>query len=238
MIHRSAQLADHEAALKGDMSGRRRTILEKKRLLLFKELLVEAGSNDVNLVEDICNGFDLTGKLPESNQFDKKFRPAALPTDPLRSIADRARCALLSNVRSSGDAKVDAGVLQATLKEKEMGFLHGPVDAASIPPGATLTRRFGVAQKDKVRPIDDYKASLVNSSVTQVEVVTLHGIDHVACLGSALMAAAQRRHGATQLVAKCWDLAAAYKQIPLSDHAYKADSYIVIFNHNTRSPEI
>jgi hypothetical protein len=80
MIHRAAQLADREAALKGDMSGRRRAILEKKRLLLFKELLVEAGSNDVNLVEDICNGFDLTGKLPESNQFDKKFRPVALPT--------------------------------------------------------------------------------------------------------------------------------------------------------------
>ena len=240
MIHRAAQLADHEAALKGDMSGRRRAILEKKRLLLFKELLVEAGSNDVNLVEDICNGFDLTGKLPEFNQFDKKFRPAALPTDALRSIADRARCALLSNVRSSGNAQVDAGVLQATLKEKEMGFLHGPVDAASIPPGATLTRRFGVAQKDKVRPIDDYKASLVNSSVTQVEVVTLHDIDHVACLGSALMAmaAAQQQHGATQLVAKCWDLAAAYKQIPLSDHAYDADSYIVVYNPDTRSPEI
>ena len=144
----------------------------------------------------------------------------------------------MSNVRSSGNAQVDAGVLQATLKEKEMGFLHGPVDAASIPPGATLTRRFGVAQKDKVRPIDDYKASLVNSSVTQVEVVTLHDIDHVACLGSALMAAAQQQHGATQLVAKCWDLAAAYKQIPLSDHAYDADSYIVVYNPDTRSPEI
>ena len=37
-------------------------------------------------------------------------------------------------------------------------------------------------QKDKVRPIDDYKASLVNSAVTQVEVVTLHGIDHIASL--------------------------------------------------------
>ena len=90
----------------------------------------------------------------------------------------------------------------------------------------------------KVRPIDDYKASLVNSSVTQVEVVTLHDIDHVACLGSALMAAAQQQHGATQLVAKCWDLAAAYKQIPLSDHAYDADSYIVVYNLDTRSPEI
>ncbi|CAL1147573.1 unnamed protein product, partial [Cladocopium goreaui] len=72
--HPGQNLDQLPAALKGDMSGRRRAILEKKRLLLFKELLVEAGSNDVNLVEDICNGFDLTGKLPEFNQFDKKFR--------------------------------------------------------------------------------------------------------------------------------------------------------------------
>ena len=34
-----------------------------------------------------------------------------------------------------------------------------------------------------------YKASLVKSAVTQVEVVTLHGIDHIPCLGAALMSA-------------------------------------------------
>ena len=33
-------------------------------------------------------------------------------------------------------------------------------------PGGTLTRRFGVSQKGKVRPIDDHKASFVNASVT------------------------------------------------------------------------
>ena len=40
------------------------------------------------------------------------------------------------------------------------------------------------------------------------------------------------------LVAKCWDLASAYKQIPLSDSAYESDSYIVIFNPITKKPEV
>ena len=184
MIHRASQLADQEHRLKSNMSNRRKEILKDKRLLLFGELLNEAGSKDTNLVEDICNGFDLTGKLPASNHFSKRLRPAALPTESLRGIADRSREVLLASVKSSGDPKVDDGVLKATLKEKAMGFLSGPVSAAAIPSGATLTRRFGVMQKDKVRPIDDYKASLVNSAVTQVEVVTLHGIDHIACLGA------------------------------------------------------
>lgn len=164
MISRSSQLAEQEQALKRSMSLRRQRVLGNKRLLLFGELLAEAGSKDASLVEDMCNGFDLTGKLPASNHFSQKFRPAALPTEALRGIADRAKDALLANVRSSGDQLVDEGVLKATLKEKELGFLHGTIDASAIPRGATLTRRFGVLQKDKVRPIDDYKASLVNSA--------------------------------------------------------------------------
>ena len=119
-----------------------------------------------------------------------------------------------------------------------MGFLQGPIDVKTIPSGATLTRRFGVLQKDKVRPIDAYKASMVNSAVTQVEMVTLHGIDHIACLGASLMSASQRKGEGLQLVAKCWDLAAAYKQIPLSDDAYETDSYIVIYNPATGCPQV
>ena len=238
MIHQSKQLATKEAALKNDMSKRRQEVLSGKRLLLFKELLLEAGSEDVNLVDDICQGFDLTGKLPASHHFNTKYRPAALPVEALRGVADRARAALLANVKSSGDPKIDSGVLQATLKERDMKLLKGPVDVATLPHGATLTRRFGVLQKEKVRPIDDYKASLVNSAVTQVEVVTLHGIDHIASLGAALMVAAGGSVDKMSLVAKCWDLASAYKQIPLSDDAYENDSYIVIYNPIEGKPEV
>ena len=75
---------------------------------------------------------------------------------------------LLRSVKSSGDSEIDNGVYVATLKEREKGFLRGPIHADAVPSGGTLTRRFGVQQKGKVRPIDDYKASMVNSAVTQV----------------------------------------------------------------------
>jgi hypothetical protein len=211
----------------------RRSILTKKRLLLFKRLLEQASSPDEGLVDDMCRGFDLTGKLPASNQFDHRYRPAIILTEALRSVADRARQALLDSVKSSGDRTIDLGVYDSTIKEREKGLLRGPIAAKEVPHGGTLTRRFGVTKRGKVRPIDDYKASLVNSSVTQVEVVTLHGIDHIACLCASMMRAFKSNGAGIPLVAKCWDLAAAYKQIPLSDEAYYLDGYLVIHSPHT-----
>ena len=238
LIEEARTLAEGEAMFKNTMSDRRRTVLSKKRLLLFKSLLERAESPDSNLVNDIAEGFDLTGKLPASNFFEEKFKPASLPTEALRGIADRARKVLMESVRSSGDKVIDTGVYQATMKELEKGFLKGPIKVGDVPSGGTLTRRFGVFQRDKVRPIDDYKASLVNSSVTQTEVVTLHGVDHIAGMGAAFIKAFASQGRQQALVAKCWDLAAAYKQIPLSDEAYELDSYIVVYNPETDRPEI
>ena len=238
MINSAKELKEQENRLKADMTERRRDVLKNKRLLLFKSLLEQAESPDLSLVDDMTAGFDLTGKLPASNQFSLKYKPACIPPQSLRGIADRAREALLNSAKSSGDPVLDAGVYDATMKEKARGFLRGPIAASAVPHGGTLTRRFGVHQRDKVRPIDDYKASLVNSSVTQVEVVTLHGVDHIAGLGAALLASFTRKGRSEALVGKCWDLAAAYKQIPLSDEAYDLDSYIVVYNPETGCPEI
>ena len=66
--------------------------------------------------------------------------------DDLREGASRARQATLATVGPSDDPIIDDGVLQATLKEVESGVVEGPVDPKSFPPGATLTRRFGVIQ--------------------------------------------------------------------------------------------
>ena len=53
--------------------------------------------------------------------------------------------------------------------------------------GAALTTRVAVRQKAKIRPIDDYRASMVNASVTQSESVTVHTIDYVAAMLALLM---------------------------------------------------
>ena len=92
-------------------------------------------------------------------------------------------------------------------------------------------------QKNKVRPIDDYKASLVNFAVAQHEGVTIHTIDHI-----APMLAFWMRSGSLSpedgLVAKCWDLSEAYKQVPLSDEAFPLDSQMAVYDPSCSSAKI
>lgn len=68
--------------------------------------------------------------------------------------------------------------------------------------------------------------------------VTLHGIDHIACLGAAILKGNRGKPWDKRLVAKCWDLASAYKQIPLSDGAYELDSYIIVYNPHKCTAEV
>jgi len=154
MVAKAVQLFHEEECLKQRLSLRRREVLAQKRLVLFKWLLEMSGSVDTELFSDLCSGFDLTGTLPESNTFAERFRPAHLPADVLRGFAKNGRTSLFSSVKGSGENLLDSGVYDATLKELDKGFLIGPVDLDTLAEGATLTRRFGVRQKEKIRPID------------------------------------------------------------------------------------
>ena len=80
---------------------------------------------------------------------------------------------------------------------------------------------------------------MVNASVTQTEGVSVHGVDHIAAMVSERMKQLRRKGGAhCQLLGKCWDLAAAYKQVPLSDEAYDMDAYLMVFNPASQQPEV
>ena len=92
-------------------------------------------------------------------------------------------------------------------------------------------------QKKKVRPIDDYEASLVNFAVTQNEGVTIHTVDHIASMLAFWMKSGSLSVG-DGLVAKCWDLSDAYKQVPLSDEAFHLDSYLAVYDPSCSSAKI
>ena len=159
-----------ERDLKSSISPRIAEVLKDKRLCLLERLLEEAGHEDTSLVEDIKKGLDLAGALPRLGVFNQKFRPA--------SVSD----VLLESVQSSGDKEVDISLFAATLKVVEKGLIKGPISREELPAGSTLTKRFPVKQKNKVRPIDDYKASLVSFAVAQSEGVTVHTVDHIASM--------------------------------------------------------
>lgn len=156
----------------------------------------------------------------------------------LRKLAKLSHESILSTVTSSGSGELDQGLWEATVKEVNKGFLEGPLNKDEIPADCLLTKRFPVQQKNKVRPIDDYKANMVNQSVTQTEGVTVHTIDHIASMLAYWLKASEVKQGRSELQAKCWDLSDAYKQIPLSDFAYEKDAYLAVFCPGTGRAEV
>ena len=234
----------HEDLLKQRLPEHRKLVLNKKRLCLFRRVLQQAGHGDTNLVDDIVSGFNLTGRLPEAGVLKSAFRPASQSVPLLREGARRAREAVLAECKSSGSVEVDQGVEEATMKELALGFIEGPIDPSRLPEGALLTRRFGVVQGEteegnpRVRPIDDYKRSMVNASVTQTEKVVVHNLDVVAAMASAWMREHLKAGRTVKTVAKCWDLKAAYKQLALDDSSFELDSFFVIYSVTHGEPLI
>ena len=62
-------LRDQEFALKESMDPAVRRVMGSKKLLLFKQMLTDAGVPDENLFNDMVNGFRLTGPLEPSGLF-------------------------------------------------------------------------------------------------------------------------------------------------------------------------
>ena len=43
---------------------------------------------------------------------------------------------------------------------------------------------------------------------------------------------------ASRLLGKCWDLSDAYEQLPLSDHAFQHDAFLVLFDPTIQKPRV
>lgn len=123
-------------------------------------------------------GTTLTGVSPHVECFDQSFKPAKVTEDELSSCAAGSRSAILWSTRSSGDDLTDQEVYQKTLAELGSGWLDGLFPLNSLPEHAVLNRRFGIKQSSgdgvKVRLIDDFSASGVNSSVQVSSMPKLH----------------------------------------------------------------
>ena len=231
---------DDEKSFKCDMSPHRSKILASKRLVLFRELLTEARHDDEGLVDNIKNGFDLVGDIPRSGVYKKRVKPAGITTDELRRSAKRTRRAIIQSTRGSDDPAIDLGVYQSTMDEMERGWLHGPYKESDLDGECTVTRRFGVRQGSKIRPIDNYTESLVNQTTSAGEAISLHSTDVIAAtlsLWMSVMCKNDCNKHKLDVVGKSYDLHKAYKHLCISDDGLK-DAYICVFNPMNKEAEL
>ena len=193
-----------------------RAILGRKRLQLLDEILLSEGYGDCTLARDMHHGFDLVGVAPPSGVLPGKVTPASLEPEALSANACRANDALRASLRSCGDLELDEKLWEKTLLEVEQGWLQGPLEWSDLGPGEIASPRFPLLQNGKVRPIDDYSRSGVNSCVTTLEQPTVDTADVAAAMFSKLSNGLLRKGRSGALLGRSYDLTSAYRQLCVS----------------------
>ena len=241
-IGRAKALQQDELKLHKTLDESIQPVMATKRLLLFKEMMADAGVAGPLLFEELCNGFRLVGDLSPSGQFPPQWKPAVLGIEQLRQTAVWAQRAVVGSCkRVLEDPEIAAAVWQETVEQaaEDKRWVRGPYSSEEITGRHGKhwipSRRFGVRHSGKIRSVDDFTQFLVNSTVTCHEKIDLEGIDHIcatarfflgamrdshrwripgeAGVSSGPIAAEWRAPKSRDLVGRCLDLKHAYKQL-------------------------
>ena len=200
-------------------------------------MLESVNFDDVAIVEDMSTGFRLTGPIIPSASFRKKRASASMTQDDLRGAAKTVRKGILMSCRSSGDTDLDLAVHEATQLEIEKKWLWGLIDESMLPAEASVSRRFGVWQGDKCRPIDNLLESGINSTTSAEDTISIHTVDcTVASLAFRFQCLADQSVEETTGF-KTWDLKKVYKQLPIHVES-RNESYLAVFDPNEGRPKI
>ena len=178
--------SEDEAASHKGLYSLLQPVLRSKKLLLFREMLTDAGVNDATLVDEMCDGFRLVGDLNPSGQFKQQLKPAAISVDQLRQTALWAQKAVVSSCRKVlEDNEIAVSVWEETMQQAsdEKRWVIGPFSSSEMTERLgdhwIPSKRFGVRQSGKIRAVDDFSQYLINSAVTCHEKLDLEGIDSI-----------------------------------------------------------
>lgn len=242
-------------------------IVHDKKLVALENLLKKHNWPDVRLVQDIMHGGCLTGLQPYSSVFE--FEPTLpLSTVPaLRAQSSVNNSAMLAKTVSSGSPDTDLLLWQQTHEELAKGWLSGPfysvreVSEKLKGEEPHLSRRFGLKQHDKIRAIDDFHESNINSAFGYCDKLDLMDTDSIASTiryiqcTIASSSCSSRTHDAHAnqfcVIHTDWiqdsrvldwtgstlDLKAAYKQLPIAP-THLWSSVITIFDPEKCVPAI
>ena len=185
---------------------------------------------DPEVFDLVTSGVSLTGEVECSGLFNSVNRPATMSPQQLRESSAAITAEAIAQTKPQSP-EVDKVVLSKTEHEVQQGWLHGPIPLCELPSGSVVSRRFGLAQGEKVRLIDDLRP--VNQTVATSESPRPHTVDVLASMGKSMMAAVP----GVPLLGKAYDLTAAYRQLPLHPGTYW-NSFISVWDHIKQEPSV
>lgn len=227
-----AKLQPQEKEFKSRLAPHIQKVLQRKNLLLYKHMLEQCNYPDMGVFDEFVNGTSLIGDSEVTGLWPRRHTPNTCTESDLQSMSSRDRATSLKSVVDRFDPSVGTQVWEQTMAETEKGFLEGPLNLESIPGHCPLSPRFGIRQGQKVRCIDDFSRSGVNSAVQTHESPRPHTIDVVS--GLALMIMNTTRSESPWLV-RGFDLKEAYRQCAVHCDSLKY-SHIIVVDPSTMRP--
>ncbi len=167
------QLQPEEDKLHAQMHEGLREVMQGKRLLLLKQVLIDAHLPFKGVMHRLTTGFEVVGSLCKPGLSEEQTKPASMTVRGLWSKAKWAHAAVMSKVKSSGDDELDSILWSETMAERDRGWLAGPFSAEEVKqrngPLWNPNPRFALRQGAKTRMIDDLSYYSTNATVSQCE---------------------------------------------------------------------
>ena len=179
------ELQADEEKLHDSMEPGVRHVLEGKRILLLERIAKDLGWVDVNLFDEIKEGFRLVGDMPHTGVFARELRPGGLSVEQFVSSFKYMRPALLGKVKSTKISEEHKELWQQTVDECSTGILEGPLSVDDVHErhghAWVPVRRFGISQSSagvrKLRAIDDFSENRLNVSFSYQDKIDLRALD-------------------------------------------------------------
>lgn len=233
-------------------------VVKTKRILLFKQMLMDISYDDMQVVSLLITGVKLLGTLKRLGIWRPDDKPAKLS---LRAALHNAVGAKdeIRRPRKSAWKEVDKDLAECTKVEVNDGHLLGPFteEEMNFRMGSKAwlpARRFPIEQNGKLRPIDDFSEFGHNAAFGSEEKVSLKNIDSIVTVSRAWLESVDSsdevmfhdtagktwnaplnpewgKQRWTDLAGRVADLKGAYKQLPRHS-AHRCFSIIALQNED------
>eukprot|EP00435_Cladocopium_sp_Y103_P071464 s958_g37.t1 len=159
-LRRSLELKEQEAKLHASLPAHLQRVLEGKKLLLWKEILLDLQYPDAGVIDDAIKGFSLTGWAPDTGVFEPWVRKPDYSLEHLLKLAPALNAAVTGSLTSAAETEHDQFVWDETQAEVNQGWLTPTVHSHP----ECIAKRFPLPQANKVRLIDDFSINGVNGA--------------------------------------------------------------------------
>jgi len=122
-------------------------LVGNKRLALWKEILRDYNYPDTSLIDDIANGFKLSGWMPRSNVVKTRTKRPSMSMDTLKDLSKALNATAYKKMMVRQEPDIETATWSETEEEVNKGWVW--FDGTEVSEGLKFVgKRFGIRQSN------------------------------------------------------------------------------------------